>query len=99
MLGLPPAFALSQDQTLKLNELDQASLYELTLIFDEVGQFSITHVIAERPEFRMTAKSYSAVSRSCNQDTARKDSAVHVSLSSIQHVKQRESNRSQPTRK
>ena len=47
--------------------LIRLSLYELTLIFDEVGQSSITHVMAGCPEFRMTAKSYSTAVRSCDR--------------------------------
>ena len=62
---------------------------ELTLIFDEVGHFNITRVITKRsgvPLDRQVLLSCKPTSRSA---AARKDSAVHVSLSSVIHVKQR----------
>ena len=89
MLGLPPAFVLSQDQTLKLNEnLAPASHY----LFDE----SQAHLLANHRFASLVNLSYVTARVSHRpqtlygyiMNTARKDSAVHVSLSSYLVVKQ-----------
>ena len=89
MLGLPPAFVLSQDQTLKLNEnLVPAGHY----LYDE----SQAHLPANHRFANLVNLSYvtARVSRQPQtlylniMHTVRKDSAVHVSLSSYLIVKQ-----------
>jgi hypothetical protein len=88
VLGLPPAFALSQDQTLRLDEIFIPAGHSR---FDEVrhtvrnpiARTAIEYVDLKRvpPKSRPAAPS--------REDAARKDSAVHVSLSSDSPVKQR----------
>ena len=89
MLGLPPAFVLSQDQTLKLNEnLAPAGHY----LYDE----SQAHLPANHRSANLVNLSYVTARVSHRpqtlylhiMNTVRKDSAVHVSLSSYLIVKQ-----------
>jgi hypothetical protein len=89
VLGLPPAFVLSQDQTLKLNEnLAPAGHY----LHDE----SQAHLLANHRFANLVNLSYVTARVSHRpqtlygyiMDTVRKDSAVHVSLSSYLIVKQ-----------
>jgi hypothetical protein len=89
VLGLPPAFVLSQDQTLKLNEnLAPAGHY----LYDE----SQAHLLANHRSASLVNLSYVTARVSHRpqtlyryiMNTARKDSAVHVSLSSYLVVKQ-----------
>ena len=100
MLGLPPAFALSQDQTLKLDE----NFTRLITTFDEVPLLCARD---EREHDLRLTRSTSARSRGVDlkrrppkslhdrnakgfpfAKAARKDSAVHVSLSSYSPIKQ-----------
>ena len=102
MLSLPPAFALSQDQTLKL---DLKLLNRLITTFDEVPPFrrrrftsSSTDPIDEKLANRTMVLPLNVYRRSLSSDPdieaeassieTRKDSAVHVSLSSYSVVKQ-----------
>jgi hypothetical protein len=89
VLGLPPAFVLSQDQTLKLNEnLVPAGHY----LYDE----SQAHLPANHRSANLVNLSYVTARVSHRPQTlypnimhtVRKDSAVHVSLSSYLIVKQ-----------
>jgi hypothetical protein len=89
VLGLPPAFVLSQDQTLKLNEnLVPAGHY----LYDE----SQAHLPANHRFANLVNLSYVTARVSHRpqtlygyiMNTVRKDSAVHVSLSSYLIVKQ-----------
>jgi hypothetical protein len=89
VLGLPPAFVLSQDQTLKLNEnLAPAGHY----LYDE----SQAHLPANHRSANLVNLSYVTARVSHRPQTlylnimhtVRKDSAVHVSLSSYLIVKQ-----------
>ena len=89
VLGLPPAFVLSQDQTLKLNEnLVPAGHY----LYDE----SQAHLPANHRFANLVNLSYVTARVSHRPQTlygyimnvVRKDSAVHVSLSSYLIVKQ-----------
>jgi hypothetical protein len=89
VLGLPPAFVLSQDQTLKLNEnLAPAGHY----LYDE----SQAHLPANHRFANLVNLSYVTARVSHRPqtlygyitNTVRKDSAVHVSLSSYLIVKQ-----------
>jgi hypothetical protein len=103
VLGLPPAFALSQDQTLKLDE----NFSRLITTFDEVpplvrARSSVRAIVHRTPACRFhdkgvdlkrrPPKSRPAAppleDRSSIEDTARRDSAVHVSLSSDSPIKQ-----------
>ena len=104
VLGLPPAFALSQDQTLKLDE----NFTRLITTFDEVPLLCARD---EREHDLRLTRSTSACSKGVDlkrrppkslpwprpfrkkpkpspfEEAARKDSAVHVSLSSDSLVK------------
>jgi predicted deacetylase len=95
VLGLPPAFALSQDQTLKLDE----NFSRLITTFDEVRHRSVAWNFT-RAKFTRTIGCWPKTSTaevsswpfprklSPARKAARKDSAVHVSLSSDSLVKQ-----------
>ena len=82
MLGLPPAFALSQDQTLRLDE----NLNRLITTFDEVRHLKIAFATPWCDLKRVPPKSRPAAPS--REEAARKDPAVHVSLSSDSPVKQ-----------
>jgi hypothetical protein len=92
VLSLPPAFALSQDQTLKLDEIDLGKSQR----FDEVPPLNIREACAPKtvkgvdlkrvpPKFLIRPPFEQDFSR---RQAARKDSAVHVSLSSDLPFKQ-----------
>ena len=93
MLSLPPAFALSQDQTLKL---DLKLLNRLITTFDEVPPYLLNAIhIANNDGVTFktcTAEVFRPASTPENLKfptvETRKDSAVHVSLSSSSLVKQ-----------
>ena len=99
VLGLPPAFALSQDQTLKLDENFIPADHNVS--FDEVPPFiacticiapAIIGVDLKRvpPKSRPTAllpRMHLSMPPPV-EEAVRKDSAVHVSLSSDSLVKQ-----------
>src|SRR3954452_19285447 len=94
VLSLPPAFALSQDQTLKL---DLKLLNRLITTFDEVPPYllSAIHIaINDGVTFETcTAEVFRPASTPSEPKfirtiETRKDSAVHVSLSSSSLVKQ-----------
>ena len=98
VLGLPPAFVLSQDQTLKLNEnLVPAGHY----LYDE----SQAHLPANHRFANLVNLSYVTARVSHRpqtlygyiMNTVRKDSAVHVSLSSYLIVKQQSLAKQQPS--
>src|SRR4051812_28988276 len=93
VLSLPPAFALSQDQTLKL---DLKLLNRLITTFDEVPPY-LSPAIHIADDDGVTFKTCTAEvfrpastpeNRSSQAIETRKDSAVHVSLSSSSLVKQ-----------
>ena len=94
MLGLPPAFALSQDQTLKLDEIDSRQITR----FDEVHHYLIAPTIARlkdisddlkrRPPKSLPDRTLQKSLPFPIEEAVRKDSAVHVSLSSDSLVKQ-----------
>jgi hypothetical protein len=95
VLGLPPAFVLSQDQTLKLNE----NLFWLVTVFEHISKLmrnltSPKHTCLRASSkitmnlINVTAKSLPHVFVFAN--TWRKDLAVHVSLSSYSIVKQQD---------
>jgi hypothetical protein len=92
VLGLPPAFALSQDQTLKLDENFIPASHN---VFDEVPPLipqMIAHLrgigvdLKRRPPKSLPTASLEELL--LHEKAARKDSAVHVSLSSYSLVKQ-----------
>ena len=85
VLSLPPAFVLSQDQTLKLNEiLISAIIVACTQKpLDEVE----TTPLPSQGSGASLSKTYDTVSHPTSSspegsEEVRKDSAVHVSLSS-----------------
>ena len=102
VLGLPPAFALSQDQTLKLDE----NFSRLITTFDEVPRLCVREarlasiLLARQgvdlkrrpPKSRPTAfstdKTCLPASPIVMEPTVHRDPAVHVSLSSDSPVKQ-----------
>ena len=90
VLGLPPAFALSQDQTLRLDE----NLNRLITTFDEVRHLKIAFATPWCDLKRVPPKSRPAAPS--REEAARKDPAVHVSLSSDSPVKQPGTGRSRP---
>ena len=80
MLSLPPAFVLSQDQTLKLDmRFNLADHYKLTEPASNPSQGQ------GGSSKRSTDLSLSVTTQ---QRVIRKDNVVHVSLSSYAHVKQ-----------
>ena len=95
MLGLPPAFALSQDQTLKLDENFIPADHNVS--FDEVPPFIACAICIAPATIGVDLKRVPPKSRptaakirdkSPIEEAVRKDSAVHVSLSSDSLVKQ-----------
>jgi hypothetical protein len=95
VLGLPPAFALSQDQTLKF--LDENLISAGHFTFDEVPPLIACTTCVALATIGVDLKRVPPKSRpphltrrlaSSIKDAARKDSAVHVSLSSYSLVKQ-----------
>jgi hypothetical protein len=76
VLSLPPAFVLSQDQTLKLERRCLADHY----ILDGAHQSSQTDAALERSTDFVSFLTAFAI---------RKDNVAYVSLSSDSHVKQR----------
>lgn len=77
--------------------LIRLSLYELTLIFDEVGLSSIIHMMNQTSGVSYDRQVLLDCKPILRSIAARKDSAVHVSLSSIQPVKQHENRSPHPT--
>jgi hypothetical protein len=71
-----------------LNEFDLAMSLRTLLIIDEVGSLRAAHAGTLDPELRRTAEVILGRFPILRSEAARKDSAVHVSLSSIQPVKQ-----------
>ena len=102
VLGLPPAFALSQDQTLKLERTSPGRSQRLTRSVTLVRARTSVRAICTAPApaafhdkgvdlKRRPPKSRPAASLGellLRAKAARKDSAVHVSLSSDSPVKQ-----------
>ena len=103
VLGLPPAFALSQDQTLKLDEIDSGRSHVLTRSTTptdfasglapenskdrcDVPKTSTAKVSSMTVSLAETAEPFQA-EPSPFAKAVRKDSAVHVSLSSDSLVK------------
>jgi hypothetical protein len=94
VLGLPPAFALSQDQTLKLDEIDSGRSHVLTRSttptdFSTGAMYlktSTAKVSSMTVSLAETAKPFQAKPPPFAK-AVRKDSAVHVSLSSDSLVK------------
>ena len=89
VLGLPPAFVLSQDQTLKLNEICSRLV---TISLDESRTHSLQNDLPHDKSKRMVFENVtvdSLFATLASQQRSRKDTAVHVSLSSDLHVKQR----------
>ena len=92
VLSLPPAFALSQDQTLKLDEIDLGKSQR----FDEVPPLNIREACAPKTVKGVDLKRVppkSLIRPPFEQDfsrrqAVRRDSAVHVSLSSDLPFKQ-----------
>ena len=95
VLSLPPAFALSQDQTLKLDENFDltghvcASRCSRITTFDEVHPliFRSAMYLKRRPS-EVSSKAATYEESLLRKKAARKDLAVHVSLSSYSLVKQ-----------
>jgi hypothetical protein len=108
VLSLPPAFALSQDQTLKLdlnfepadhNVLTRSHHFSSTEV-DELPAIHIAGndgVTLKRVPPKSFVRSRSKKPKLFKCET-RKDSAVHVSLSSSSLVKQPGTRRPQPSR-
>ena len=80
VLSLPPAFVLSQDQTLKLQEFDRDPSHELTETPHKIRRFH-QHVSSEKRDDRPIL-SQSNTQQSLNQARrqTRKDIAAHASL-------------------
>jgi hypothetical protein len=106
VLSLPPAFALSQDQTLKLDEILYSGFSHVlrmttfgTLSIDEVHPLIETYrpamYLKRRPPKSLPKPPLRRIAS--HKKVARKDPAVHVSLSSDSLFKQPGDQQKSPT--